>query len=178
MDKTCPCGKVFFVETYLLERKKFCCKTCFYKYRTRPSGLKYKIVSVNKGWFAKGIKPWSSTVKGLGIMKKNVGSFKKGERRGILTEFKKGEKMGFENIKWRGEEVGYYALHTWVQRKLGKAKKCSDCMKTRGRIEWANKSHEYRRDIEDWIQLCKKCHAKYDKDTWGLATKKFNLNKK
>lgn len=25
------------------------------------------------------------------------------------------------------------------------------------------------------LQLCKPCHAKYDKNTWGLATKKFNL---
>lgn len=38
-------------------RKGNYCKSCGYKYRTRPNGLKYKIVTVNKGWFKKGFIP-------------------------------------------------------------------------------------------------------------------------
>ncbi len=53
MDKTCPCGKIFFVKTYLLHRKKYCSKVCFYKYHGRKSGLKYVIKKQNKGWFKK-----------------------------------------------------------------------------------------------------------------------------
>jgi hypothetical protein len=33
-------------------------------------------------------------------------------------------------------------------------------------------------DKSDWIPLCKKCHAKYDKDTWGQATKLWKIRTK
>lgn len=35
------------------------CKSCSYKHRTRPSGLKYNIVVKNKGWIKEGNKPWN-----------------------------------------------------------------------------------------------------------------------
>ncbi|HBI17153.1 MAG TPA: hypothetical protein DDY52_03320 [Candidatus Moranbacteria bacterium] len=67
---------------------------------------------------------------------------------------------------WKGEFVSYSGLHYWVRRKLGKAKKCSVCGKEgRGReMHWANKDHKYRRNTNDFIELCAKCHTKYDKD--------------
>ena len=49
---------------------------------------------------------------------------------------------------------------------LGKAHKCVDCGKdktTPKSIHWANKSHEYLRELSDWMQLCAKCHKRYDK---------------
>ena len=67
---------------------------------------------------------------------------------------------------WKGENVGYFALHSWVRRKLGTPQKCEHCGKTEtGRYYWANKSHEYKRDLTDWLRLCGKCHAGYD--NWG-----------
>lgn len=69
------------------------------------------------------------------------------------------------NPIWKGDKVGYNALHSWVARKLGKPGACEHCNKSRlsGRqIHWANKSHEYKRDLNDWIRLCVDCHAKYD----------------
>lgn len=81
---------------------------------------------------------------------------------------------GERNCKWKGNEVGYFGLHTWVGRHKKKNEICSNCFKS-GYTEWANKSHKYKRDLSDWLELCKPCHAKYDKNTWGLATKKFNL---
>lgn len=39
----------------------------------------------------------------------------------------------------------------------------------------ANLSHEYKRDLNDFEQMCSKCHRAYDKDHLGIATKKFNL---
>lgn len=47
----CPCGNTFTAPPSRKDRKKYCSKACFYKYRTRPSGLDYKIVADNKGWF-------------------------------------------------------------------------------------------------------------------------------
>lgn len=178
MDKTCPCGKIFFVKTYLLHRKKYCCKACFYKYHGRKSGLKYKLVKENPTAFKKGHKPWNDGLAGKGICKPTFGSIKKGERRGVQTEFTSENTAGSKNIKWKGESVGYGALHSWVYRVLGKAKKCEWCENSSGRIEWANKSRNYKREVEDWIQLCKKCHYKHDKDSWGSATKLWKLTKK
>jgi len=70
----------------------------------------------------------------------------------------KGEKSPF----WKGNNVGYDGLHTWVRKTLGKPIKCSLCGVENKRIEWANISGEYKRDINDWKQLCCKCHSKID----------------
>ena len=66
---------------------------------------------------------------------------------------------------WKGNEVGYSALHEWVIKKLGQPSKCKHCNQDdlSGReIHWANKSKEYKRDLDDWIRLCVPCHKKYD----------------
>lgn len=127
-------------------RKGNYCKSCGYKHRIRPKGLVYKIVKKNPTWFKKGFNPWNK------------------------------DKIGVMPIPWnyKGNDVGYDALHDWVRKYKGKAKKCSKCNSIRT-VQWANKSHKYKRDLDDWLELCRKCHMKYDKSTWGLATKKFNL---
>lgn len=66
---------------------------------------------------------------------------------------------------WKGDNVGYNALHSWINRKLGKPNTCENCKKSGlvGRqIHWANVSREYKRDLTDWKRLCKKCHEIYD----------------
>jgi hypothetical protein len=52
----CKCGKEFNAcNSLLLQGKgKYCSKICMYKYRTRPKGLKYKIVKINPTWIKKG----------------------------------------------------------------------------------------------------------------------------
>lgn len=57
--KRCPCNNQMMVKYYKKDRKKYCSKKCFYKYRTRPKGLKYKIIVKNKGWFKDGNKPYN-----------------------------------------------------------------------------------------------------------------------
>ena len=64
---------------------------------------------------------------------------------------------------WKGNKVGKVALHNWVERQLGKPNKCEHCNSTNEKkYEWANKSQKYKRQLDDWIRLCPKCHAKYD----------------
>jgi hypothetical protein len=41
---------------------------------------------------------------------------------------------------------------------LGKARKCSNDITHPGRYGWANISGEYRRDIDDWHELCHICN--------------------
>src|SRR5947209_527814 len=53
--------------------------------------------------------------------------------------------LGENNPLWRGNKVGYRPLHLWVERQLGKAKKCSnDITHKSSRYHWANISGEYR----------------------------------
>lgn len=71
---------------------------------------------------------------------------------------------GEERYNWKGDKVGYRGLHQWVNRRLGKPMCCDMCGDLKkSRYHWANKSHEYKRDITDWIRLCAKCHKEYDK---------------
>lgn len=69
----------------------------------------------------------------------------------------------------------YDNLHDWVRRKRGKPLKCEHCGTCNGRLEWANKSHEYKKDENDWISLCKKCHYQYDKNVVS-ASVIFNIH--
>lgn len=76
----------------------------------------------------------------------------------------KGKLADEKNKGWKGEKVGKSALHQWIERKLGKPKICENCGDNSDRkYAWANKSHEYKRDLADWIRLCYPCHMKYDK---------------
>ena len=67
---------------------------------------------------------------------------------------------------WKGNQVSYSGLHHWVVSHRGKPDTCEHCG-TQGlsgrKIQWANKSHEYKRTLEDWLRLCIACHIQYDK---------------
>jgi hypothetical protein len=149
MEKSviCGCGKEFLVRQKQLPRKKYCSKSCFFKYRTRPSGLVYEKHKENPTSFKKGLVPWN-----------------------------KDKKTGIVPVNFKKTGYGYHAIHDWVNRHRGKAVVCEYCDSDKF-VQWANKSHEYKRDLEDWLSLCRKCHVKYDRENnaWGLATRKFNL---
>ena len=49
----CPCGKAIAIFKCQQDRKKYCSKKCFYKFKIRPKGLKYIIKIINSGWFKK-----------------------------------------------------------------------------------------------------------------------------
>ncbi len=75
-----------------------------------------------------------------------------------------GDTKGDKNYKWKGDEVGYSALHKWVVRYAGNPKHCAYCETLDAkRYDWANISHSYKRDLSDWIRLCRKCHISYDR---------------
>ena len=68
--------------------------------------------------------------------------------------------------QWKGEAVSYSGLHKWVALRLGRPKRCEFCGRdglTRHEINWANKSGEYKRELDDWLRLCVPCHVEYDK---------------
>ena len=92
----CQCGNEISVTEKQAKRKKYCSKRCFYIYRKRPSGLKYKIVSNNKGWFVKGTAPYN-----------------KGTAQPVLDK-----SIGY--MKLRGEKYHRYLMEKLLGRKLRK----------------------------------------------------------
>lgn len=100
--------------------------------------------------------------------KKQRETLKNSYRTGKITTWNKGLK-GFnseeKNPYWKGDKVGYCGLHKWVQLHLGKPVKCEHCGKeaTGHQMHWANRDHSYKRNLNDWIRLCSKCHEQYDK---------------
>ncbi len=72
--------------------------------------------------------------------------------------------VGENHSKWKGDKAKYITMHIWVARWKGKPKLCEHCGTTTAkRFEWANKDHKYKRDLNDYIRLCRKCHEEYDK---------------
>lgn len=68
---------------------------------------------------------------------------------------------GINHSLWKGDNVGYRGIHYWVRREKGIPKKCSNCGSIKN-VQWANIDHQYKRDINDYIELCSSCHKKRD----------------
>lgn len=72
--------------------------------------------------------------------------------------------QGKNHYKWKGDDVTYSGLHHWVKKELGSPQYCEHCGESERYLHWANKSQQYKRDVDDWISLCVPCHKEYDKD--------------
>ncbi len=75
---------------------------------------------------------------------------------------RKGKAIGKNNPNWKGDDVGYKCLHDWVRKYKTKPKNCQHCGKEKKYLELANISGEYKRDINDYIYLCVRCHKIMD----------------
>ena len=82
-------------------------------------------------------------------------------------------KIGDKNNQWMGEDVSYNAIHDYIKYHKQKPEKCECCDKTT-RLDLANISQKYKRDINDWEWLCRRCHMKKD----GRLVKLIKRNKK
>jgi len=61
----------------------------------------------------------------------------------------------------------YTQLHGWVRKNKGIPKECNFCGTQEGKIEWANISWEYKKDINDYMPLCVECHKGFDSNNIG-----------
>jgi len=64
-----------------------------------------------------------------------------------------------------GTKTQYGNLHRWVKAKKGTATDCIMC-DHKGKSEWANVSGDYPKDVNDYINLCRPCHRKFDNDSY------------
>lgn len=138
------------------------CKQCNKQFRTAQPRIYCSTNCFAENQRGKPIKHWQNRIpwnkgKKTGIV--TSGAFPKGHKPENKTRFLPGE----DNPMWKGDSVGYFGLHEWVGRRLGKPKYCDHCNRMdQPKYEWANKSHQYLRDVSDWIRLCSSCHYKYD----------------
>ena len=63
---------------------------------------------------------------------------------------------------WVGDKIGYTGLHGWIKRNKPKSMFCEKCGKITSKLDCANISGEYKRDISDFRWLCRKCHMQED----------------
>lgn len=70
---------------------------------------------------------------------------------------------GENHYLWKGDAVQNGQLHAWIRKELFKVypKKCYWCESTK-RVEAANITGVYNRDISNFLPLCKKCHNDFD----------------
>lgn len=68
---------------------------------------------------------------------------------------------GDNNPSWKGDKVGKVQVHTWVKKQMPRPDKCDKCGKIGG-VDLANRSDTYKRDLDDWDWLCRKCHMESD----------------
>lgn len=91
----------------------------------------------------------------------NWGKHLSEKTRFLIGDAQKGEK----NWNWQGDYPKYWAVHKYIIRHYGQPDTCEHCGKSglKGqRINWANKDNNYKRDINEWLRLCVRCHREYD----------------
>lgn len=69
--------------------------------------------------------------------------------------------IGNSNGQWKGDNVGYSSLHEWVTKHKPKTALCENCKKNKS-YDLANISGKYKRDLNDFEWLCRKCHMVKD----------------
>jgi hypothetical protein len=92
------------------------------------------------------------------ISEANRGQNRSEEARRKISEAKKEEK----HPGWKGDAAKYGALHDWVRRHKPSSPTCEHCHRQVKHLDAANISGEYRRDITDYLWLCRPCHWKFD----------------
>ena len=99
-----------------------------------------------------------------------------GAVKGQPVRFIKGHSIRNGRAPWfKGDEASYGAIHTYLRKHFPKTGTCDECGTTGKRTEYALiKGREYSRDREDYRELCKLCHNRYDEtggSRWrGVAT--------
>lgn len=76
-----------------------------------------------------------------------------------------GEHMRGERHPLHKEDVSYHTVHNWLGENYDKSGACDHCEKEKDNTEFALKRGcEYKRDRDNFLELCISCHRKYDYD--------------
>jgi hypothetical protein len=80
------------------------------------------------------------------------------------------------NPRWTGDDISYNGVHLWVRRRKPKPNLCVNCNKAKPK-DLANISGEYKRDVNDYKWLCRKCHMEEDGRRERLIERIIKQNK-
>jgi len=75
-----------------------------------------------------------------------------------ISETLKGKYINEKSWKWKGDNVKYFGLHMFIRKHKPKPERCEICGEKDDFIELSNISGEYKRDINDFQYICRKCH--------------------
>jgi predicted nucleic acid-binding Zn ribbon protein len=90
---------------------------------------------------------------------------------------KRCSKLNENNVNWKGNKASLSAIHIWVKARKSKPDFCEGCGRNKP-YDLANISQEYKRDINDFKWLCRKCHMEEDKRMFNLKNIVDCKNKK
>lgn len=140
---------------------KFCSRVCFALFRKgkeQPLAWRQKRSIGMKKVLAERPELVANFTKRIRAFYKNGGIGVKGKHWKIPKESVE------RRLKFKGDEKAYQKIHRWVHTNLGKPSKCENCgvLGTGHKMNWANKSQQYKKEKSDWMQLCPTCHVNYD----------------
>lgn len=75
-----------------------------------------------------------------------------------LSEGRKGK----NNPSWKGNKASINSIHRWVETEKPKIGICSICNNYHKKTYLANIDHKYKRNRDDFFELCIYCHRLYD----------------
>jgi len=164
------CGKPFTKKQLLYQVKKYCSQKCHNKGQTgikmsetTKQKLRLKAIERLKDKTKNPMygKHHTQATKDL-ISKANTGKKRtKKQIKQMSIRLLAREMKGINHPLWKGDNVGYTQLHAWIRTYYPKPKLCEICKK-KPPYDLANISGEYKRDINDFRWLCRKCHMKSD----------------
>lgn len=134
----------------MIKKAKLKCPTCklvYYVVNSRENTAKYcsrECVRVSDG----------ARAKMSAFHKQQVRSKEWSKKIGL-------SRLAEKNPLWKGNEAGLDAIHVWVTARFKKPKFCTDCLKSPPK-DLANISQKYKRDLDDWEWLCRRCHMTKD----------------
>jgi hypothetical protein len=100
---------------------------------------------------------------------------RKGNKGSHWAEEKRRKREGEGNPMWKGDLVGINALHDWVKWWKERTP-CEMCGKSS--YDLCNISGEYKRDLNDFRWLCRKCHMISDGRLDSLLKHSFRAKDK
>lgn len=98
------------------------------------------------------------------IRKKNSGKTHPMYGRTIPDKLKKEMSLareGDKNPNWKGDKITVSGVHAWVKRHKPKPEYCENCNEKKS-FDLANISGEYKRDVNDFQWVCRRCHMDSD----------------
>jgi len=175
MIKCSNCGKDVHKKPSQIRKNKsgnmFCCMKCHNDFRRHEIVVECKHCNklfITRYSEKRQLKYCSKKCSELAV----IGTKRSEETCRKISESRIGEK----NSQWKGDNVGYISLHEYVRNHKQEPDACVICGEDKP-LDLANISQEYKRDLDDWEYLCRRCHMIKDGRLDRLKERMSNRHK-